>query len=334
MLSVRYFRPSAAVRGLVASYYLLSIDAQDGEVVRDVLLPEGPKLRFHVTGRFRAQTHDRPWRGLPQAFIGGALTWPTPIEAQGRVQLFGAELTPAGWQALVRAPASALLDDFVGLEEVAGEAGIRLAAAVASAGSDAQRVRLVDRFMARATTEPLPDIVYRLANVLDGAPPATVADWAAQIDLSERQLERLSTQYLGMTPKLVLRHLRFQQTMVAYRRHGPDGWQPAVLGMYADQSHFIREFKRFTGVTPRQFLDSERAITDMAFRARDTFLGAPQEAFPGGIEAHWLNLQQRRDLTRDLTMRPIDRAADGADGGGGDDTAPVRGQDQDETRAA
>ena len=73
---------------------------------------------------------------------------------------------------------------------------------------------------------------------------------SAKFDLSSRQLRRLSKQHIGLLPKDFRRVLKFQSTLTAM--HSPqDCW--AYLDYYYDQPHFIREFKRLSGVTPTQF---------------------------------------------------------------------------------
>ncbi|MGR6872383.1 DUF6597 domain-containing transcriptional factor [Pseudomonas sp. HK3] len=75
----------------------------------------------------------------------------------------------------------------------------------------------------------------------------------AQFGLSARQLRRLTHQYLGLTPKDFAKVLRFQTTLNLMNLEPASGvW----ANHYYDQSHFIREFKSMSGVTPSEFLSS------------------------------------------------------------------------------
>jgi AraC-like DNA-binding protein len=73
-----------------------------------------------------------------------------------------------------------------------------------------------------------------------------LADLAAATGLSRRQLERRCNQLYGVPPKLLARRHRALQAaaLIAQDRDAPDG--------FYDQSHMIRELKRFVGLTPRQ----------------------------------------------------------------------------------
>jgi AraC-like DNA-binding protein len=71
--------------------------------------------------------------------------------------------------------------------------------------------------------------------------------------LSARHLRRLTGQYLGLSPREFAKVLRFQQTIwLMNGEYCPSQW----ARFYYDQPHFIREFKKMSGVTPRAFHNS------------------------------------------------------------------------------
>jgi AraC-like DNA-binding protein len=71
--------------------------------------------------------------------------------------------------------------------------------------------------------------------------------------LSPRQLRRLFQKYVGDTPKMLARVVRFQMVLRAWYRKKTDASSAIFLdaGFY-DQAHFTKEFKAFYGVTPGQ----------------------------------------------------------------------------------
>jgi AraC-like DNA-binding protein len=75
-----------------------------------------------------------------------------------------------------------------------------------------------------------------------------------ELQLSERTLERKFKQAVGISPKLFARIARFQQSLDQLRQNQYDKLSDVAYGNeYADQSHFIRVFKEFTGFTPLEF---------------------------------------------------------------------------------
>lgn len=76
-----------------------------------------------------------------------------------------------------------------------------------------------------------------------------------ELQISERSLERLFRVNIGMSPKLYSRVCRFQASLASMRSNGFDKLSDISYGHgYADQSHFIREFREFSGVTPNAWL--------------------------------------------------------------------------------
>ncbi len=82
-----------------------------------------------------------------------------------------------------------------------------------------------------------------------------IHELADELHYSERHMSRIFLDAMGITPKTFARIVRFQNVIDSILH------QPvlslcdylAELG-YADQSHFQREFKEYTGITPRRFL--------------------------------------------------------------------------------
>ena len=63
--------------------------------------------------------------------------------------------------------------------------------------------------------------------------------------------------YVGLTPKVYQRVLRFNEVFVKIRENGTIDWaEVAVQCGYADQSHFIKEFRRFSGFKPAEFIQA------------------------------------------------------------------------------
>jgi AraC-like DNA-binding protein len=73
----------------------------------------------------------------------------------------------------------------------------------------------------------------------------------SEFGLSARQLRRLAQLHLGLSPGEFARVMRFQHTLqVMNTANNKAVW----ANYYYDQPHFIREFKRFSGLTPTELL--------------------------------------------------------------------------------
>lgn len=70
----------------------------------------------------------------------------------------------------------------------------------------------------------------------------SVADMAALVGLSTRQMQRTLRRLTGFAPHDLIKVLRLQQS---FRKH--------YLDLYADQAHFTNAFRQATGYTPDQY---------------------------------------------------------------------------------
>lgn len=94
---------------------------------------------------------------------------------------------------------------------------------------------------------------HAIALIHSQAPAArSVQRLSTAVGISRRQLQRIFRKRLGVSPKTYLRFFRFEQTFRFLQRNG---WVPlsavAFQHGYADAAHLIREFRAFTGMTPR-----------------------------------------------------------------------------------
>jgi AraC-like DNA-binding protein len=59
---------------------------------------------------------------------------------------------------------------------------------------------------------------------------------------------------VGLTPKRYARLLRFRRVLLHARAPGAPGWTEIAHSCgYYDQSHFVRDFKAFSGFTPSEY---------------------------------------------------------------------------------
>ena len=105
-----------------------------------------------------------------------------------------------------------------------------------------------------------------VASILNSHGEASVANVARECNVSERQLERLFHEHVGVSPKMLSRLARFQRALAGF--DSERNWaEVAVQAAYYDQSHLLHDFRRFADETAA-FLVSP--TTDLAehFTAR------------------------------------------------------------------
>lgn len=101
-------------------------------------------------------------------------------------------------------------------------------------------------------------LVNRLVARLGEQPEITrVDELAREAGLSERSLQRLVEQRIGLSPKWLLQRRRLQDAVEALKAgRGTLAEMAADLG-YADQAHFTHDFRTVTGMTPGDYLKDQ-----------------------------------------------------------------------------
>lgn len=90
-----------------------------------------------------------------------------------------------------------------------------------------------------------------------------VADLAALVGIGERALQRLTATWLGLSPKWLLQRRRLHDASERLRTPAELATIAADLG-YVDQAHFTRDWRRVTGMTPKQFASRFATTTTVA----------------------------------------------------------------------
>jgi AraC-like DNA-binding protein len=253
--SLRYFSPAAPLWGWVSSYYLFELDRPE---VADTLRAELPQVRFLLQG---VATHSYGALApvpVPRAALCGPTTVAVGFRATGPVRLFGAGLLPTGWAALMGAGADEFTNSLTDLVDLAGPVAARTFERMAEARSARELVAAADAFfLALSMRARQPPLWFTRAadEWLAGSLNPDVNDLVATTGMSSRQIERLALKLYGASPKLLARKYRALQSAVRLGLAPDAGWEAAAAGVYYDQSHFIRDFKTFVGMTPSQFTD-------------------------------------------------------------------------------
>jgi AraC-like DNA-binding protein len=104
---------------------------------------------------------------------------------------------------------------------------------------------------------------YAMAQILKSKGGVSLKEVQKYLQLSERSMERRFKEYIGISPKLFSRICRFQASLLNLRNNNFNKLTDiAYEHDYADQSHFIRSFKEFAGVSPLHYQKRSQEIVE------------------------------------------------------------------------
>lgn len=276
-INLRFAVPAEPLRRFVTTYYYTNVICSPRDVwLEDHLHPEWANLRFIGQGDAQSAIGPGGLRECPAFTVTG----PTSLAARFRIRSgrsWGIGLLPLGWATLFTAQAGDYADRFVdGLTDPAFAAFAPLARALAASEGDfASELALIEAHMAKvfAAAEEADPAITALNAALVDPDLVAVADLAARVGMQVRSLERLSCRAFGFPPKLLIRRQRFLRSLARFMLDPSLKWVGALDCHYHDQSHFVRDFRRFMGMSPSAYAKLDKPLMVAAARARMEALG-------------------------------------------------------------
>lgn len=267
LFGLRYFAPPPDLRTHISSYYVFQANVPR---MSDLVRADMAQLRFMISGAGTYSFANGARIAAPEVSLLGPTTAATRFDVTGPVLVFGVGILPAGWAGLVGEDASMFADSVIDGVDLFG--GI-LEDALDAMRFDRRPTRMIELvnmamrwLMAGAHDVPL-WFTGLTDHWLTGDASPIVDRLVGEAGMSSRQIERLARRIYGAPPKLLAR--KYRALRAASNLAATDlGWADAAGDAFYDQSHFIRELKRFTGHTPLQFQRAPTPVTKLTLTRR------------------------------------------------------------------
>ena len=267
----RRYRPKSPLCEFVED--LWSYDGYVSAHARERILPSGTfELVFNLREdelRIYSPVTPAQYRRYSGAVISGPYAGYFGSDAAEEVSIMGVHFRPGGAFPFLGFPAGDLADRHVDLRDAWKGHASALHAQLADTASAEQRFRLLEQALLRRLQRPLqhhPAVATALAAFRRPAVPARTLQLAREVGLSERRFIDLFRAEVGTTPKVFSRVQRFQRVLAATQAVGSPDWAELAFSCaYFDQSHLIRDFRQFTGISPADYLRRLNALRSWAY---------------------------------------------------------------------
>ncbi|MCE6990908.1 helix-turn-helix domain-containing protein [Dyadobacter sp. CY323] len=251
------FAPPPALAGFVRYYWALEHQVSvENPYVHRTMADGCAELIFHYKGRFE---EFKPAGSTELSFTSG-VHGPTDHFRRFSINqdfgIFGVYLYPFAIPVLFGIPSTEVINEMPDLITFLGKDGDKLENEMMLAPDNLVRVSILNAFLEkRLSSQPTrePAVFSVISQIIKGNGIANVPELAAQSFLSTRQFERKFKAFSGFSPKLFTRIIRFHAAMDAYGDPDRSLTDIAYDCGYYDQSHFIHEFKTFSGEHPKVY---------------------------------------------------------------------------------
>jgi AraC-like DNA-binding protein len=204
------------------------------------------------------------FRRFSGALVSGAYSRFFVIDTLQEASIMGAHFRPGGAFPFLGAQAGEVADLHVNLQDLWGPAAKELRERLCVLATPELRFRLLEEALTAhlfCSLEHHGAVKFSLDLFARADAGLTVREVAERVGLSQRRLIEVFTAQVGMTPKLFTRVQRFQRARaLIHHIDEPDWPQLAVDCGYFDQSHLIRDFRAFAGLSPTSYFRQQRSI--------------------------------------------------------------------------
>lgn len=173
--------------------------------------------------------------------------------------VFGAKFKPGGFYPFYKQSLSGLTGKSVATEQILGIGAADMERIILSESTPEEMISRAEEMLLPCL--PSPDetiaLIQTIVDFIQTNRQVTTAQQLCEFSgLGMRALQRMFSQYIGVSPKWIIKLYRLQNAaeMMDYGSL-EDGVQLAMELGYYDQSHFIRDFKSFVGKTPEQYMN-------------------------------------------------------------------------------
>ncbi len=250
--------PGQQLRPYIKGFFYYEADSSVN--FDDVVFPSGNmEVIFNMgDGRWKAK-QDSTFYTTPPIELWGQLTRPLAIQSVGKNIMLGIRFHPHSAAYFFDEDVSAINNEIVHAADVFGASIKKIHAQLLALSDLKDQIALVEQYLLDrlVVTEKNHDKIKFIGEIANSLKNNTdnekILSVSIRNNISTRYLSQLFSQYTGLAPKLFHKINRFQHSLSLINSTEQKLTSIAYDAGYFDQSHFIREFKLFTGTTPSSF---------------------------------------------------------------------------------
>ncbi|HEY5822879.1 MAG TPA: helix-turn-helix transcriptional regulator [Cyclobacteriaceae bacterium] len=237
--------------------HFMIIESQD-EVVNRVLPGTALVMAFRFKGRVN-QLEGSEKRKLPAAMISGLRKSGRLINYSKDAGNILVQFREAGANAFIKEPLHEFFGESPSLDLLTGYHNVsEMEEQLAEAKDNQTRIALVEDFLIAKLYDHKPDqlILKALEKIQVSKGNIRMTELAHQLCISQDAFEKRFRKVVGVSPKQFSFIVRMQSVINDVRTNKQALNEIAFHAGYFDQPHFNKDFKLFTGQTPKDFFKS------------------------------------------------------------------------------
>ncbi len=200
--------------------------------------------------------------------ITGQLKSYHELKVTAKLSLFAIYFLPHGLSMFLDLPMKEFFNQSVPLRFIIKDTVNKLEDELLSAKTFEKKIEVAERFLISQIQKNEKkykyDKIRRVVNLINQAKGnLKIEELASESFLSRKQFERTFSDFIGTSPKQFLKIVRFQNALYEKSKNSElNITEIAHKCGYFDQAHMINDFKTLSGITPKNYFESEGAFSD------------------------------------------------------------------------
>lgn len=255
---MRIYQPRKDLRPFVRYYWVLESD----EPFSVLTFPIGcPQMIFHRRmPLFIPELSSRQ----DKFTISGQVNFPAHIATDGDTEMIVAVFYPHTIGMFIDTPPSAFYNQEISGYDIGNKQLNLLADRIFDCADYEKAIMAMEQWLtARIRPSLNLERIGASLSALLRSPSTSIEKIDGIACLGKKQYGRLFREYIGMNPKEYGRIARFQRALRMMQLGSHDYADIAYANGYSDQSHFIRDFRQFSSMTPTQLTEFQTPYSDL-----------------------------------------------------------------------
>jgi AraC-like DNA-binding protein len=265
-MKYREIKPNENLAPYVKFYFIY--ESASGNTFEDTVYPSGNvEIIFNLgIGKWQILSGNK-FVTTPRIEFWGQIIKPLPIRSLGNHSMLGIRFHPHAAACFLEGNIDVYNNEVVDFGDLSGVPVQTLYAKMMAVEAWDERILLVEEFLSRKILYAKKnrrkiDVVGHVINEI------TRDDFfdkietiASRYGVTSRYLQKIFVEHTGLTLKLYTKINRFQNSLKLISQNDTSLTSIAYSCGYFDQSHFIRDFKSFTGMTPSGYTLNNSPLT-------------------------------------------------------------------------
>ena len=258
-MNFRIVQPTGFLKNFIKQYCFMESETIDRTITERVIPTENIQLMFHYKDPFIVYRSDNAIIKQPRSILSGLSDSFLDVSTNGETGVVFISFYPTGACHFFNFPLSEIENQSIDMSDIPGMDVRQIEDALYCTNSIKGKISVIEMFLlSRYSPISYHDTMLiqkgvELIKHFKGHIRAT--ELSNILSTTPKTLERKFSHYIGKTTKQVLKLFRFQGVLQDFSSHRDLSLtERAFNNGYFDQSHFIRDFKSYSGYTPSEFL--------------------------------------------------------------------------------